>query len=94
MSDNQTQDLNSKHGVIHDPSNVAMNFSGNVKRNTDWTSLIKRSCTKLARAKTQYNLLVKSINEDIFSSVRPKVGKVFKDESLEIQKRATLISAG
>jgi hypothetical protein len=55
-----------------------------------WTERIKQSCTRLARAKTKYQLLCDHPEEDIYTSVRPKIGKKFSLDDLEDQKRELL----
>ena len=51
-----------------------------------------QSCQKLARAKTKYTLLCDYPDEDIFSSVRPKIGKVFSTDGFEERKKELLKS--
>ena len=45
--------------------------------------------SKLAHRKSQRSLLDLAIQNDICSSIRPKIGKCFKDPELERQEIAT-----
>ena len=81
-----TQDQSLNHGTRHDPSTVARN----VNMDSLWTERIKQSCMRLARAKTKYQLLSDHPEQDIFTSVRPKIGKKFSLDILEDKKRQFL----
>jgi hypothetical protein len=45
---------------------------------------------KLAWAKTKFKLLCDHLDQDIFSSVRPRIGKVFSLDTLEDRKKEFL----
>ena len=54
---------------------------------------ISKLSESLAHRKTQLHLLRTNSSADIFSSIRPKVGKKFNYEHLEVMKRETLAAS-
>ena len=48
--------------------------------------MVSKLCHKLSSAKSKLNLLLNSSELNIFTSVKPKVGKKFINKELETQK--------
>ena len=65
----------------------------NDNRFTSIERKINKLSESLANRKTQLYLLKTQSNSNIFSSIRPKIGKTFHYEHLELQKQKTLESS-
>ena len=83
-----TEDQSLNRDNSHDPLSVA----GTTNTDPPMKERLIQSCQKLARAKTKYTLLCDYPDEDIFSSVRPKIGKVFSTDGFEERKKELLKS--
>ena len=86
MSKSMTYDRSLNHAPQHDPSTVERNS----RDFSTWNTIIRRSCHRLARAKTQMDLLSNHFEKDLFSSIRPRIGKTFNSQTLEDKKQNIL----